>query len=207
MNKQTIWMHPGFPTLRSDCFLDLKTFEQMRPHLHSTLLKERANRRLAIGPLVLLNIESALTLWWQIQEMTWIENNPEGLEEERQTYLPLLPDKNRLTATLMISISDPEERKQWLGCLGGIETSVWLQIDQTVLWSYPVSGPDRSQASGETSAVHFVAWDLPESLKMDSESICVFGIQHDHYRYQTRCSVDRFQSWLVQEKEGIQYPV
>jgi len=97
---------------REDLY-SLEEYSTIRPDFRTQVMAHKKDRQLAIGPNATLYFEDRLTMQYQIQEMLRIERIFEvaGIEEELQTYNPLIPDGSNWKATFMIEYTDPDERK------------------------------------------------------------------------------------------------
>src|SRR3970040_2797047 len=113
---------------------DLYTLEQyhnVRGEFRQRVLEHKKRRQVPVGPIATLYFEDRLTIQYQIQEMLRIERifEREAIEEELESYNPLIPDGANLKATFMIEVPDAEERRRVLGRLADIEHRVYVRID------------------------------------------------------------------------------
>ena len=139
--------------------LSLEEFTKIRAQKRQETLEIKKNRRVPLGAEATLFFENFDTLWWQIQEMLYIEKRGDAqMEDELLAYNPLLPQGQELVATFMIEIDDPIRRAQVLGMLGGIEHHLCLRFAGHTLKAIPEEDPNRTTESGKTSAIHFVHW-------------------------------------------------
>ena len=139
--------------------LSLEEFTKIRAQKRQETLEIKKNRRVPLGAEATLFFENFDTLWWQIQEMLYIEKGGDAqMEDELLAYNPLLPQGQELVATFMIEIDDPIRRAQVLGMLGGIEHHLCLRFAGHTLKAIPEEDPNRTTESGKTSAIHFVHW-------------------------------------------------
>jgi hypothetical protein len=139
--------------------LSLEEFTKIRAQKRQETLEIKKNRRVPLGAEATLFFENFDTLWWQIQEMLYIEKGGDAqMEDELLAYNPLLPQGQELVATFMIEIDDPIRRAQVLGMLGGIEHHLSLRFAGHTLNAIPEEDPNRTTESGKTSAIHFVHW-------------------------------------------------
>ena len=103
---------------------------------------------------------------YQVQEMLRTERifEASGIEEELAAYNPLIPDGSNWKATFLIEYPEVDERRRKLAELGGVEHSVWAQVgDQDKVYAIANEDMDRS-TDGKASAVHFLRFELPESV-------------------------------------------
>jgi hypothetical protein len=139
-------------------------------------------RRVAIGPHATLYFEDFLTMKYQVQEMLRAERIFEaaGIEEELEAYNPLIPDGTNLKATFMIEYADAEERRAALGRLGGIEDTIWLQVEGREK-VYAIANEDLDRSTDEkASAVHFLRFELSAETAAAFRSGASVNLGIDH---------------------------
>ena len=171
---------------RQDLY-SLEKYAEVRDEMRAEVMRHKQNRRLAIGPDATLYFEDRLTMHYQVQEMLRTERVFEaaGIEEELEAYNPLIPDGSNWKATFMIEIDDPDERRQKLAKMLGIDAAVWVRVgDHEAI--RPISNEDlERETEDKTSSVHFLRFELNaemvESLK-NGASLAA-GIDHDAYNY------------------------
>lgn len=174
------------PLTRSD-LMGLEQYAEQRDEFRRKVIAHKKHRRVGIGPHLFLYFEDRLTIQYQIQEMLRIEKifEAEGIQEELDTYNPLIPDGSNLKATAMLEYQDVAERKQQLALLRGVEDLVWLQVDGFDR-VYAISNEDLERSNAEkTSAVHFMRFELEPGMKTalrDGATLTV-GSSHESYIY------------------------
>ena len=153
------------PLTRSD-LMSLEQYAEQRNDFRSRVIAHKKHRRVGIGPHLFLYFEDRLTIQYQIQEMLRIEKifEAEGIEEELETYNPLIPEGSNLKATAMLEYRDVGERKRQLALLKGIEDLVWLQVEGFDR-VFAISNEDLERSNAEkTSAVHFMRFELQPDM-------------------------------------------
>jgi len=130
-------------------------------------------------------LEDRLTMQYQIQEMIRIERifDAEGIQEELDTYNPLIPDGSNWKATFMIEFTDENARKEALARMIGIEDRVWMQVagHESV---YAIADEDLERDNAEkTSAVHFMRFELTPAMVEAAKSGADIGAGIDHEAY------------------------
>ena len=89
---------------------------------------------------------------------------PEAIQEELDTYNPLIPDGSNLKATAMLEYEDVELRHKRLGELVGVENHIWLQVDGFEK-TFAIADEDLERSSDKkTSAVHFLRFGLEDRM-------------------------------------------
>ncbi len=175
---------PGAHLSHAD-LMTLEDYARNRGDFRLRVIEHKKNRRLPLGENATLYFEDRLTMQYQIQEMLRIERifEPEAIEEELETYNPLIPDGDNLKATFMIEFPEVEERRAQLGRLRGIEACVWMKVEGFERVK-PVYNEDLERTDEhKTSAVHFMRFqfstDMIAALK-DGAGLSA-GIEHDVY--------------------------
>jgi len=163
----------------------LEEYAQRRAGFRQQVMAHKKNRKVHIGPIATLYFEDRLTMLYQIQEMLRAERifEPEGIQEELDAYNPLIPDGANWKATFMIEVPDPEQRKQVLAQLIGIEDRVWVQVEgfERV---YAIADEDlERETEDKTSSVHFLRFELsPEMISaLKGGAALSMGIDHPRY--------------------------
>ena len=169
-------------TISRDSLLSLEAYAKSRKDFRAKVMAHKKNRKLHVGPHVTLIFEDELTVRYQIQEMLRIEKTfeEEGIQDELDAYTPLVPDGNNLKATMMIEYEDPEQRKQELAKLRGIEDRTYLQVDgfDEV---YAIADEDLERENEEkTSSVHFLRFEFapPMIAALKQGAALAVGIDH-----------------------------
>ena len=171
---------------RNDLY-SLEQYAERRVEMRATVMQHKKNRQLHIGPHATLYFEDRLTMQYQIQEMLRVERifEAEAIQEELDTYNPLVPDGSNWKATFMIEYTDVEERQQALTQMVGIEQQVWMQA-QGFDPVYAIADEDLERADEEkTSAVHFLRFELSaemvEAVRAGADINA--GIDHSNYTH------------------------
>ena len=167
--------------------LSLEQYSIERKAFREKVMAHKVDRKIHIGPNATLYFEDRLTMQYQIQEMLRIEKIFEsaGINEELESYNPLIPDGANWKATFMVEFSDVEERKVQLGRLIGIERHTWVQVagfDKV----YAIANEDLERETEEkTSAVHFTRFELtPVMVASVKEGAAIqMGIEHPNYAH------------------------
>jgi hypothetical protein len=107
----------------------------------------------------------------------------EAIEEELETYNPLIPDGTNLKATFMIEVPDAEERRRELERLAGIEDRLYARVGGLPP-VFAIADEDLERTSaGKTAAVHFVRFELgaPACARLKDGAALTFGFDHAQY--------------------------
>ncbi len=186
--------------LNRDDLYSLEQYSNLRGDFRAKVMAHKKNRAVPIGPNATLYFEDRLTIQYQIQEMLRIEKifDADGINEELDTYNPLVPDGNNWKATFMIEFGDEDERRKALAAWIGIEKTTWVQVgdfDKV----YAISNEDLERDNAEkTSAVHFMRFQLSDEMVAavcKGEPISA-GIDLPAYSQDVRPLADNYQQAL-----------
>ena len=169
----------------------LEEYAELRPGFRNDVMAHKKNRQVALGEHARLYFEDRLTIKYQIQEMLRIEKvfEAQGINEELESYNPLIPDGHNWKATFMIEYDDPEERARCLARMIGIEDKVWMQVEGCDK-VYPIADEDLERDNEvKTSSVHFLRFELTPSMMaaVHTGAVILAGVEHPAY------AVDSFQ--------------
>jgi hypothetical protein len=164
---------------RSD-LLTLEAYAAQRVELRKRALAHKRARTLHLGDHFTLLFEDSITVQAQVQEMLRIERifEPEGIQDELDTYNPLIPDGTNLKATLLIEYADAGQRAVELSRLRGIEHALYAEVVGHGRAALHVDEDlDRSD-DDKTAAVHFLRFEFPEQAigALRGGASLVFGI-------------------------------
>ena len=175
----------AMPRIDRASLMTLEAYARERPQFRAKVMAHKKNRRVQLGDDVTLIFEDELTNRYQVQEMLHAERifEEQGIQEELDTYNPLVPDGRNLKATMMIEYPDPDERGKRLADLIGIEDKVWLQVaGHERVWAIADEDLDRENDE-KTSAVHFLRFELDEAMAQALKKGAGLTIGVDHPRY------------------------
>ncbi len=164
-------------------------YSKIRESFRREILAHKSSRSIAIGNHVRLLFEDRMTIQYQIQEMLRVEKifEEQAIQDELDTYNPLIPDGNNWKVTMLIEYPEPEQRQKALSLLVGIENLVWVKIgDSDKVFAIADEDLDRSTPD-KTSSVHFLRFELPstQAKNLDKSVPITIGIDHNNYQHQT----------------------
>jgi hypothetical protein len=177
--------------------LGLADYETVRESFRSRVVAEKRTRRVALGPNASVVFENRDTVLLQIQEMLRTERitRPAAVQHEIDTYNELVPEKDELSATLMIEIADKPEREAFLRAANGLEKHVWLVAGDVRI---AARSSQRTVEGGadRTTAVHYLKFSLPKSsadaLRATTDrapETCPLTLEVDHPAYAARAGL------------------
>ena len=166
----------------------LEQYSRIRESYRKEILAYKLERNLVVGNHVRLLFEDQKTIQYQIQEMLRVEKifEQQGIQDELDTYNPLIPDGSNWKATMLIEYPEPEQRQKALSLLVGIEDLVWVKIDNgDKVFAIADEDLDRSTLE-KTSSVHFLRFELiiKQAKNIDTSVPITVGIDHNNYRHQ-----------------------
>lgn len=174
---------------RSD-LMSLEQYSTGRKDFRARVLAHKKHRIVGIGPNATWCFEDRLTIQYQVQEMLRVERifEADGIQDELDSYNPLVPDGTNWKATFLIEFPDPEERKQKLSGLKGVEDKCWVQIDGCER-VFAIADEDLERENDEkTSAVHFLRFELTPDMinRAKAGSAISVGVDHSNYAHEVR---------------------
>jgi hypothetical protein len=191
--------------LLHDELMSLEEYHRNRAGFRQRVMAHKRPRRIALGAHLALYFEDRLTIQYQIQEMLRIERifESQAIQEELDTYNPLIPDGDNLKATCMIEYPDEAERQRRLKELLDIENQIWVRVgdDGDPVFAIADEDLDRS-TEDKTSAVHFLRFqlDTEQIAALKSGKALIAGVDHPAYQYQTRLE-DESRNALIEDLE------
>lgn len=178
------------PRITRDSLLSLEVYARQRTDFRARVIAHKKNRSVQIGEHITLIFEDELTVRYQVQEMLRIERTFEdaGIVGELEAYNPLVPDGSNWKATMLIEYPDPQQRQHWLARLIGIEDRVWVQVGgQPKVFAIADEDLERENAA-KTSAVHFLRFELADSMKQALRGGADVSVGVDHEAYSAALS-------------------
>jgi hypothetical protein len=159
-------------------------YARERDAIRRRVIAHKRLRRLPVGDRVTILFEDRATIWYQTQEMLWVEHitDLDAIREELSVYNALLPGPDELSATLMIEIEDPALIRRELERLIGIDEHVTLEIGDAVR-IHGVFEPGR-QTADKLSAVQYVRFPLDDAARaaLAAGASLTLAIDHPNYR-------------------------
>jgi hypothetical protein len=173
------------PKIARDTLLTLEAYSRQRQTFRAKVMAHKHLRKVHLGKNITLIFEDELTIRYQIQEMLRVERifEEDRIQEELDSYNPLVPDGRNFKATMLLEYPDPEERRAWLQRLIGVEDKTWIQVEGSEK-SWAIADEDLDRENDEkTSSVHFLRFELTEDMAqaLKSGASIAMGIAHPSY--------------------------
>ena len=170
--------------------LSLEEYSSIREQTKKKELAIKKNRRIHIGGNVSLLFENSDTIKYQLQKMLRIEKiiEPSRIEEELFFYNSLIPNGSNLKATMLIEFPNQEVTREKLSQLIGIEDKVWLKVGENDRVFGITDENLNRKTEDETSAEHFLRFELSNLITKDLKSgdTLFAGIDHQNYNVRTQ---------------------
>jgi len=163
--------------------LDLTTYEKQRKDFRPKIIAVKNQRRIHVGPKATYLFENYDTMWYQVQEMTRAERivEEEAIQGEIDVYNELIPDKNQLCASLLIEISDVEERKNFLGKIVDLPSHTFLSVNGDKIFA---EFDPRQGSEDKLSSVQYVKFNLSDEQANNFREIgSTIALEFDHPEY------------------------
>ncbi len=168
-----------------DSLMSLEAYSKYRKAHKPDIIAHRKLRSVQLGEHINLQFESEMTIRYQIQEMLRIEKifEEEGIQQELDAYVPLMPDGRNWKGTLLLEYPDVNERKRELARLIGVEDHMFVEVEGYAR-VYAIADEDLERENDEkTSAVHFVRFELtaPMCAAVKAGAAVKLGCDHRNY--------------------------
>jgi hypothetical protein len=175
------------PPLTRNDLMSLEQYSTARKDFRAKVIEHKRNRSVAIGPNATWSFEDQLTMQYQVQEMLRVERifEADAIQEELDSYNPLIPDGHNWKATFLLEFPDADERRERLSQLKGVEDRCWVQVagfDR--VWAIADEDLEREN-DDKTSSVHFLRFELSPQMcaQVKAGAAIGAGIDHDNYRH------------------------
>ena len=173
--------------IAADTLLNIIEYEKVRHTYRQDIIAYKKNRRISLGPNVMLTFENEKTLTFQIQEIMRAERlvHDEQIQEEVDVYNTIMPPENGLSATLFIEVVEEEKIRPVLNKFIGLTDRQTLYLDINGEKIYAEFEQGREEEN-KISSVHYIQFLFSNEHKnnfTDSESETKLGIDYKDYKY------------------------
>jgi hypothetical protein len=181
-----------------DNLMSLEAYSKFRKEHKPDIIAHRKLRSVRLGENLNLQFESETTIRYQIQEMLRIEKifEAEGIQQELDAYVPLMPDGHNWKGTLLLEYPDVNERKRELARLIGVEDRMFVEVEGHAR-VYAIADEDLERENDEkTSAVHFVRFELTPAMcaAVKAGAGVKLGCDHTNYPAHTQIAAETLAS-------------
>ena len=173
--------------IAADTLLNIIEYEKVRHTYRQDIIAYKKNRRISLGPNVMLTFENEKTLTFQIQEIMRAERlvQDEQIQEEVDVYNTIMPPENGLSATLFIEVVEEAKIRPVLNKFIGLTDRQTLYLDINGEKIYAEFEQGREEEN-KISSVHYIQFLFSNEQKnnfTDSESETKLGIDYKDYKY------------------------
>ena len=172
--------------VRLEEILGRERYGVVREAVRRRIIEHKRSRRVTVGDHISLLFEDRATVWYQTQEMVWVEHitDLDAIREELAVYDALLPGPSELSATLLIEIADQSRIREELAQLIGIDRHVWLEVGTE--HRVPAIFDEGRQTAEKLSAVQFVRFGLDAGAEALAAGGAPLAVAVDHPAYRQR---------------------
>lgn len=183
--------------------LSISDYSRQRTSFRKIAMEHKKNRRLQIGPSLMMHFEDFTLMRYQVLELTRAEKiiNKDDLLEELSAYNPLIPDGKNLKVTLMLEFPDEQERRIKLGELLGIENQICIQLENMDP-VFPICNEDLERSTADkTSAVHFMRFEFTDEMIRAAKDGASWTVEcsHKNYKHEVSPLPKNIQSSLISD--------
>jgi len=160
-----------------------------RDAIRRRVIAHKRTRRVAVGDRLTFLFEDRATVWYQVQEMLWVERitDLDGMREELAVYNELLPGPSELSSTLLIAIEEERRVREELERLIGIDRHVRLELGDGARIAGVFEG--GRQTDEKLSTVQYVRFPLEPALQARVAAGAPLTLVVDHPNYEGRVSL------------------
>jgi hypothetical protein len=150
--------------IRLEDLLGRDRYAAVRGEVRRRIIEHKRRRRLAVGDRLSFLFEDRATVWYQAQEMIFVEQiaDLDAIRAELAVYNALLPGPAELSTTMLIEISDERRIREELGRLIGIDEHVTLEVGDAA--AVPGVFEAGRQTEEKLSAVQYVRFPLEAAV-------------------------------------------
>ncbi|MBH10483.1 MAG: hypothetical protein CMG74_09080 [Candidatus Marinimicrobia bacterium] len=173
--------------ISSESLLNIIEYEKVRNEYRKEIIEYKKNRRISLGPNVMITFENEKTLSFQIQEIMRSERLADDIkiEEEVNIYNTIMPPENGLSATLFIGITDEKKIKSVLNRFIGltIGKTLYFKFNGESVYAKFEQGREEKD---KISSVHYLQFHFTENQKIafsDRSQSIELIIDYNEYKY------------------------
>jgi hypothetical protein len=168
-----------------DDILGRERYAQARDAIRRRVIEHKRLRRVSVGDRLSLVFEDRATVWYQTQEMLWVEHvtDLDAIRAELEVYNPLLPSESELAATLLIELREQERIREEFQRLVGLDRHVALVVGER---SIPAVFEAGRQTDDKISAVQYVRFPIDSEARAALAAGAAVAVAVDHPRYTAR---------------------
>jgi hypothetical protein len=169
-----------------DDILGRERYGHARDAIRRRIIDHKRSRRVAVGDRLSLVFEDRATVWYQTQEMLWVEHitDLDAIREELDVYNALLPADGELAATLLIELPDQARIREEFQRLLGLDRHLWLVVGERRIAAVFEEG---RQTDDKISAVQYVRFPIDPEVHRVLAAGAPVSVAVDHPNYAATC--------------------
>lgn len=140
-------------------------YGEVRDEVLEAVARYKERRYLDLSDRITLLFEDAVTVWFQIEEVLYMEGGEAPVDEVVKAYAPIVPRRGEISATLMANLYGEEELRTLLPKFAGIQDSLYFTLDGKEVKAAPIFPEDYAEDALPRS-VHYLKAPLPDVEKL-----------------------------------------
>ena len=174
-------------SIASDTLMNIIEYEKVRHKYRQDIIAYKKNRRISLGPNIMLTFENEKTLTFQIQEIMRAERlvHDEQIQEEVDVYNTIMPPENGLSATLFIEVVEEAKIRPVLNKFIGLtdHQTLYLDINGEKVYAEFEQGREEENKISSVHYIHFHFKDEQKSKLNAPETEVTLVIDYNDYTY------------------------
>jgi hypothetical protein len=172
-----------------DDVLGRERYAQTREVIRRRIIEHKRTRRVAVGDRLSFVFEDRATVWYQTQEMLWVEHvtDLDAIRAELEVYNASLPTATDLAGTLLIELRDAARMREDFQGLLGLDRHVTLVIGERRI---PAEFEGGRQTDQKISAVQYVRFPCDAETRRALAAGAPMAIAVDHPGFAVTAPLD-----------------
>ena len=174
-------------SIAADTLMNIIEYEKVRHKYRQDIIAYKKNRRISLGPNVMLTFENEKTLTFQIQEIMRTERlvHDAQIQEEMDVYNSIMPPESGLSATLFIEVKEEAKIRPVLNKFIGLTTgkTLYFEVGEEKVYAVYEQGREEEDKISSVHYIHFHFKDEQKSKLNDPETEVTLVIDYNDYTY------------------------
>ena len=167
--------------------MNIIEYEKVRHKYRQDIIAYKKNRRISLGPNVMLTFENEKTLTFQIQEIMRAERlvHDAQIQEEVDVYNSIMHRESGLSATLFIEVKEEVKIRPILNKFIGLTTgkTLYFEVGEEKVYAVYEQGREEEDKISSVHYIHFHFKDEQKSKLNDPETEVTLVIDYNDYTY------------------------
>ena len=179
----------GMRPVGLDDILGRERYAQAREAIRRRVVDYKRARRVSIGSDLSLVFEDRATVWYQTQEMLWVEQigDLDAIRAELAVYNELLPTATDLAGTLLIELRDQQRMREAFQKFLGLDRHLALDVGGATVAARFEAGRQEGE---RISAVQYVRFGIDAETREALRAGAAVAVVVDHPNYRARALLD-----------------